>query len=206
MKAVKRYTKNIKIALLTFILCSNVYAERLTQKEQALQSVKDYALSTACDTTFEKSVYNNFGNPNPEDYTVTFTDTSKVYQGINNYYVLWGGYDACSIGASGQYYSYYLTEVSYSEHANRYIIQDHDVLNDIKDEPFFALRNMQSLEQVDYNTLKISVYMFKETDLKPNSNDLKETAKPSYYILTLVLDHYTEFGKHHKVIEKQKMN
>lgn len=193
-------------ALLALIVGSNVYAERLTQKEQALQSVKDYALSMACDTTFEKSKYNNFGNPDPENYTITFTDTAQVYQGINNYYVLWGGYNACSIGASGKNYSYHLTEVTYNEYANRYIIQEPDVLNHVTDEPFFNLGNIQSLEQVDNSTLKISIYMFKESDLKPMSDDFKESAKPSYYVLTLIPDYSTEFGDVHKVIEKFKFN
>ncbi|WP_180139543.1 hypothetical protein [Acinetobacter sp. YH12043] len=192
----------LRIALLALIICSNVSAERPTQKEQALQPVKDYALSTACDTTFEKSKYNNFGDPNPENYTVTFTDTSRVYQGINNYYVLWGGYEACSIGASGKNYSYYLTEVAYNEYANRYIIQEHNVLNHVADEPFFNLGNLQSLEQVDYNTFKINIYMFRESDLEPLTGDIRESAKPIYYTLTIVPDYSTIYGYVYKVIDK----
>lgn len=193
----------LRIALLTFMAYSTAYADdKPTQKEQALQTVKDYALSTACNTTFEKTKYNNFGNPDHKQYSISYTTTADVYQGINNYYVLWGGYDSCSIGATGQNYTYRITEVAYSEYANRYIIQDNNLINDVKDEPFFNIANIKSLEQIDYSTFKVSLYMFQESDIEPLTDNIKKTAKPIFYTLTLVPDHATEFGYTFKVTDK----
>jgi hypothetical protein len=191
--------------LFIFSFSSTSAYSQQTHKEQVLQTVKDYALASSCHTTFEKSEDNNFGNPNYENIYVSYTTIENIFQGINNYFVLWGGYDNCDIAATGENYTYSLTEVAYSEQANRFIIKNSNVIVDVEDEPFFTLANIKLFEQLDTGTYKVSLNMFKTSDIDKKTNGLKEKAIPNYYILTLT-EHYSDGYLKHKVLNKVKVN
>lgn len=184
------------------------FAEKPTHKEQVFQIVKEYALATSCMTTFEKSEDNNFGNPDPTNEMLTYTTTENVHLGMNKYFVLWGGVNRCDIVPTGGNYSYNLTALEYSEMANRFIIKDFNIITDVKNESFFTLSGLNSIEQLDDKTYKLGVYMFSEKDLDSKySRFLKDNAKPKYYSLTIVEDYSDGFHEgYFNVVEKHIFN
>lgn len=196
--------KTVNLAISTFMWSTALFAEP-THKEKVLQTVKNFALATSCQTTFEKSEHNNFGKPELSNTYISYTTTDNVYLGINKYFVLWGGFDGCSIAATGENFTYNLTEVEYNETANRFIIINPNIITEVENEYFFTLANIQFFEELEHQNYKLSLYMFNENDIDKKTDRLKDSAKPSYYQITLqeVISSTTD-GKY-KVIEKNRI-
>ncbi|MFV5517020.1 hypothetical protein [Acinetobacter gerneri] len=197
------FFKLFSIPFFTLIASASTFAEQ-TNKEKVLSTVKNYALNTSCMTTFEQSEENNFGHPDTSNIYISYTTLDNVYLGINKYYVLWGGFQGCDISATGENITYSLTEVEYSEVANRYIIKDPNIIVDVDGEDFFTLANISSFESLDEDTYKISLYMFNEHDVDPKTSHLKDNAKPGYYRMLLKRDASAETANSFKVIEKNR--
>ena len=193
------------LLILNLLICTSASAVELTNKEKALKVVENYALATACHTTFEKTEDNNFGTPNTENIYVSYTTIDNVYLGMNKYLILWGGYDGCSIAATGQNYTYNLTEIEYSEFANRYVITSANIIGQVKDEPFFSLANISSFKEIDMDTYELYLYMFNSKDLDHKTDTLKESAKAGYYRILLTRDSQSDIDNAFKVIEKNRI-
>lgn len=189
-----------KTILSTFILCSSLANAEPSPKQTVFSLVKSYALATACQTTFEESESNNFGKPSDDLTYVSYTTINNVYIGMNNYYVLWGGYDRCDIAATGENFTYKLTEVKYEELANRYIIKEDNKINTVTNEEFFTLGNLESIEQKD-DSFILYLYMFNKNDIDSKTGQRKNNTSPRLYKLTLIPD-YSEGEGSFKVSEK----
>ena len=193
------------LLILNLLIGTSAFAVELTNKEKALKVVENYALATACVTTFEKSEDNNSSNPDYDNISVSYTTIDNVYLGINKYYILWGGYDGCNIAATGENYNYNLTEIEYNEIANRYVITSPNIIGDVKEEPFFTLANISSFKEVDIDTYELYLYMFNSKDLDTKTNGLKENAKAGYYKILLTRDYQSDIDNAFKVVEKNRI-
>jgi len=196
--------KKLSLAIFTFMVSTVLFAEP-THKEKVLQIVKNYALATSCKTTFEESEENNFGKPNPSNIYISYTTTDNVYLGINKYFVLWGGFDGCGIAATGENFTYNLTEIEYNETANRFIITNPNIITEVENEAFFTLANIQSFQELGYQNYELSLYMFNKNDIDKKTDQLKDSVKPGYYQMTLqeVIPSTIE-GKY-KVVKKNRI-
>lgn len=180
------------------LLSSNTNADTLTNKEKVFKLVENYALATACRTTFEDTKESTVNEKNR-------IGTDNVFLGINKYFVLWGGFDRCDIAATGENYTYNLTEVEYSESANRYIIKQKNVIEEVIGEDFFSLINLDSFKQIDDYTYEIYINMFTDKDIDPKTEKLKRDAQFGYYRMILTQDYSTGSDNAFKVIEKYKI-
>lgn len=178
---------------IALLLSSNTNADTLTNKEKVFKLVENYALATACQTTFEDTKEKNH------------IGTDNVFLGINKYFVLWGGFDGCDIAATGENYTYNLTAVEYSESANRYIITQKSVIEEVIGEDFFSLRNLDSFKQIDDYTYEIYINMFTDKDIDPKTEELKRDAQFGYYRMILTKEYSTGSDHAFKVIEKYKI-
>ncbi|TCB55560.1 hypothetical protein [Acinetobacter terrae] len=196
--------KTTVLALSTLLTINIVQAASI--KEQVHETVKKYALTTACLTTFEESEGNNFGKPDTQKYPLSYTATDQIYSGVNSYndhvyYVIWGGVDSCDIAATGGNYTFNLTEVEYKETAERYLVIKKNILESVEGEDFFSLGNIDSFKQIDTTTFEVYLYMYSKNDTQPNSIFLKPNSEPKYYRMILIRDDNGLF----KVKEKYKI-
>lgn len=198
----------IKYKFLTLIILLTLNTVQAASiKEQVHETVKKYALTTACLTTFEESEDNNFGKPDTQKYPLTYTTTSQIYNGVNSfndhvYYVIWGGFDNCDIAATGENYTFNLTEVEYKETAERYLVITKNILDSVEGEDFFSLGNIDSFKQLDTTTFEVYLYMYSKVDTQPDSRFLKPNSEPKYYRIILSRDNNGLF----KIKEKHKIN
>lgn len=197
--------KTTLFAVFSIFSTSTISFAQLTHKEQVFQTVKNYALATACRTTFEESEQNNYGNPEDTIY-ITYTTTDHVYLGNNRYFVLWGGFDGCSIAATGENYTYQLTWVEYDENANRFLITMPTIIEGVTGEGFFTLANIDSFKELNDGTFELYLYMFNEHDVDKETGYLKKSAQPGYYRMVITEDVPNEFSNMYKVVEKNRID
>ncbi|WP_201535204.1 hypothetical protein [Psychrobacter ciconiae] len=127
------------------------------EKNMVLNQAKNYANSTACDTTFKKS---------PDTKLTTAKDVYLIdseKQGKSDfgtkYLVFWGGDSGCS-GGSGTY-MYSLTLLSRERSNQRFTVRDDDILQN------FDSINTRFVESVDFknNAFTIISSNFAKDDL-----------------------------------------
>lgn len=119
------------LGFITLLSSGLVYAanSEIQEKKAVYQVAKNYATSIACSTTFESDENPAMQTTLKDILTWNFSKNEDELEG-SDYLVFWGGDVGCA-GGSGTYSSY-LTSVSRLSSSRPFLVQDQDVLQDVK--------------------------------------------------------------------------
>lgn len=136
-------------------------ASELIEKNQALATVKNYANSIACDTTFQKDK-NGKIQASVKDVYVIEKSEDDISPSVM--YVLWDGDQGC-MGGTGTSYSV-LTEVTKWNSSRPYVVMNDDPFGEDVNK-HINYRFISEFKQLGSNLFKITSGKFADDD--PNS-------------------------------------
>ncbi|RZG76622.1 MULTISPECIES: hypothetical protein [unclassified Acinetobacter] len=152
----------LKVSLLGLVLSFQVHAgSDVIEKNQALNVVKNYANSIACDTTFNKGE-NGKVQTTINDVYVINKDIDNW--GQNEFFVLWAGDQACA-GGSGTYYATLTQVIKMSKNRPYIVTGDYPFGEDV--DKHINYRFISEFKQLSNNLFKITSGKFAEDD--PNA-------------------------------------